>query len=58
MNTTLSAAELRARAIRRMEGYERPSPQDIAEADVWARLAISAAISETGNRQETARADH
>ena len=42
----LTAAELRDRAIRRLTGHP-PTPDLVAEADVWARLAISAAISET-----------
>ncbi|WP_335981360.1 hypothetical protein [Streptomyces sp. CA2R106] len=44
----MTAAELRDRAIRHLTGAARPTPQDIAEADVWSRLALSAAISETG----------
>lgn len=52
----MDAEHLRDRAIRIMTG--RPTPADVAEAAVWARLAVSASISETGTRQETARADH
>jgi hypothetical protein len=44
----MTAAELRDRAVRRLTASSRPAPTDIAEADAWARLAISAAISETG----------
>jgi hypothetical protein len=45
---SMTAAELRDRAVRRLTSTPRPTPSDIAEADAWARLAISAAISETG----------
>jgi hypothetical protein len=44
----MTAAELRDRAVRRLTSTPRPTAEDIAEADAWARLAISAAISETG----------
>ena len=44
----MTAAELRDRAIRRLTASPRPTPDDIAEANAWAHLAISAAISETG----------
>lgn len=43
----MTAAELRARAIRLLRNA-RPTAADVAEADAWARVAISAAISETG----------
>jgi hypothetical protein len=48
----LTAAQLRDRAIRRLS-TPRPTPEDVALADVWARLAISAAISETGTTPVT-----
>lgn len=48
MPEKMTAAELRARAIRRLTASPRPTATDVAEADTWARLAISAAISETG----------
>ena len=44
----MTAAELRDRAIRRLTASPRPTPDDITEAGVWARIAVSAAISETG----------
>jgi hypothetical protein len=44
----MTAAELRDRGVRRLTASSRPTPGDIAEADAWARLAISASISETG----------
>jgi hypothetical protein len=50
----MTAAELRDRAVRRLTSIPRPTPDDIAEADAWARIAISAAISETGARPEQA----
>jgi hypothetical protein len=49
MAQPMTAAELRDRAIRRLTASPRPTPDDIAEADAWARIAISAAISETGH---------
>jgi hypothetical protein len=50
----MTAAEARDRAVRRLTATPRPTPGDIAEADAWARIAISAAISETGTRPEQA----
>jgi hypothetical protein len=50
----MTAAELRDRAVRRLTSTPRPTPDDVAEADAWARIAISAAISETGARPEQA----
>jgi hypothetical protein len=45
----VTAAELRARAIKLLAPqWDNPTEVDIARADVWARLAISAAIEETG----------
>ncbi|CAG6392752.1 hypothetical protein NMG29_06550 [Streptomyces cocklensis] len=44
----MTAAELRDRAVRRLTATPRPTTEDIAEADAWARIAISASISETG----------
>lgn len=47
----MTSAEYRARAVDALtpEGlHTRPKPEAMAEADVWAKLAISAAISENG----------
>jgi hypothetical protein len=44
----MTAAELRDRAVRRLTANPRPTAEDVAEADAWAHIAISAAISETG----------
>ena len=41
----MTAAELRDRAVRRLTSTPRPTPEDVAEADAWARIAISAASS-------------
>lgn len=46
MPEKMTAAELRERGIRRLTASPRPTVTDIAEADAWARLAMSAAISE------------
>jgi hypothetical protein len=48
-----SAAELRDRAVRTLTASTRPTASDIAEADAWARIAISAAISESGTSTST-----
>lgn len=45
----MSAAEYRALAHQAMQpkpGFQQPSQQQIDAADVWAKLAISASISE------------
>jgi hypothetical protein len=47
----VTAAQLRARAIKvltRETEFARPSAEAVAEAGVWARLAVSAAIEEAG----------
>jgi len=48
-----SAAELRDRAVRTLTASTRPTPSQVAEADVWARIAISAAISESSQTATT-----
>lgn len=43
----MTAAELRTRAISLLAPtYTTPTPEAVARADVWARLALSASISE------------
>lgn len=47
----MTSAEYRARAEDALtpEGlHTRPKPEAVAEADVWAKLAVSAAIEEQG----------